>query len=142
MSTTRYLRRKPPTIFPTSFNRVSLEPTDRKEEDTSKVIIIPVESANLFTGKAHCSLITTKSEEESEDCLICDGGATCTWTKSLESSSLCKPKVVVIQTAHRLTMMNSTYLCYTTYYVCDRVGQTVRSPTDYCQSIRGSRIEA
>ncbi len=55
--------------------------------------------------------------------MICDGGATCTLTKSLENFSLCKPKVVVIQTVHGLTMMNSTHLCYKTYYVCDRLGE-------------------
>ncbi len=37
--------------------------------------------------------------------------------------SLCKPKVLVIQTAHGSTMMNSTHLCYKTYYVCDRLGE-------------------
>jgi hypothetical protein len=97
--------------------------TARKGGDNSKVIIIPAETASYITSKICCAYITTRSDEELEDCLICDGGATCTLTKSLENCSLCKPKVVVIQTAHGTTMMNSAHLCYKTYYVCDRLGE-------------------
>jgi hypothetical protein len=101
----------------------SVQPTDRKEGDNSKVIIIPLEAAKFNTGKAHCAFVTTRSEEEMEDCLICDGGTTCILTKSLEKCSLCKPKVVVIQTAHESTVINATHLSYKTYYVCDRLGE-------------------
>ena len=55
--------------------------------------------------------------------MICDGGATCILRKSLEDCSLCKPKVEAIQTAHGSTSMNSTHLCYKTYYVCDSLGE-------------------
>ncbi len=41
----------------------------------------------------------------------------------LDKEPLCKPKVAVMQTAQRSTMMNSTHLCYKTYYVCDRLGE-------------------
>ena len=44
-------------------------------------------------------------------------------TKSLENSTLCKPKVVEIQTAHGDTMMKTTHLCYKTYFVKDRLGE-------------------
>ncbi len=74
------------------------------------LIILPVETAICITGKAHNAFVTTRSAEEFEDCLICNGGATCTLTKSLKNCSLRKPKVVVIQTVHGSTMMNSTYL--------------------------------
>ncbi len=100
-----------------------VQPTDRKGGDNSKVIIIPAETAFHITGKIRGAYVTTRSDEELEDCLICDGGATCTLTKSLENCSLCKPKVVVIQTAYGTTMMKSTHLCYEIYYVCDRLGE-------------------
>ena len=45
----------------------AVKTTDRKEGDTSKVIIIPVETANFITGKAHSAFVTTKSEEELEE---------------------------------------------------------------------------
>ena len=67
-----------------------VQPTSRKGGDPRKVIVIPEETANFITGKAHSAFVTTRSEEEMEDALICDGGATCT----LENCSLCKPKVV------------------------------------------------
>ena len=105
-------------IFPTSFNRLT-----GKEGITAKVIIIPAKTASYITGRIRGAYVTTRSDEELEDCLICDGGATCTLTKSLKNCSLCKPKVVVIQTAHGTTIMNSTHLCYKTYYVCDRLGE-------------------
>jgi hypothetical protein len=57
-----------------------VQPTDRKGGDTRKVIIIPVETASYITGKVHGAYVTTRSDEELEDCLICDGGATCTLT--------------------------------------------------------------
>ena len=77
-----------------------VQPTDRKGGDKSKVIIIPAETASYITGKIHSVYLTTRSDDELEDCLICDGGATCTLTKSLENSSLRNPKVVVTQKAH------------------------------------------
>jgi hypothetical protein len=45
--------------------------TDRKGGDTSKVISIPVETVDFITGKAHSAFVTTRSEEELEDFLIC-----------------------------------------------------------------------
>jgi hypothetical protein len=87
----------------------AVQPIKKKGGDPSKVIIIPVETADFITGKAHCAFVTTRSEEELDDSLICDGGSTCTLTKRLENCTLCKPKVVVIQTANESTMMKSTY---------------------------------
>jgi hypothetical protein len=46
-----------------------------------------------------------------EDALICDGGATCTLTKTLENCTQCKPMVVEIQTAQGATIMSTTLLC-------------------------------
>ncbi len=66
--------------------------------DTDKVIIIPVETANFIMGRSHNAFVSTKSIVEIEDALICDGGATRTFTKTLEYCILCKPKVVEIQT--------------------------------------------
>ncbi len=91
------------------------------------MIIIPVESlllgtANLITGKAYSAFVSTRSIEDLENPLICDGGATCNLTKSLEICALCKSKVVQIQTAHGATLMNATQLCYKTFYVCVRLG--------------------
>ncbi len=89
-----------------------------------------------MTGKAQSALVTTKPEEEFEDSLICDGGATWPLTKNLENCSLyklkdlenctlCKllhkPKVVINQMAHVSTMMNSTHLRHRTYHICDRL---------------------
>ena len=62
-----------------------IQPTDRKGGDNSKVIIIPEETAFRITGKIRGAYVTTRSDKELEDCLICDGGATCTLTKSLEN---------------------------------------------------------
>ena len=101
-----------------------VQPTDRKGGDNSKAIIIPAETASYITGKIRSAYVTTRSDKDLEDCFICDGGATWTLTEILENCSLCTPKVVVIQTAHGSTMMNSTHLCYKTYYVCDRLGDT------------------
>ncbi len=100
-----------------------VQPTDRKGGDNSKAIIIPAETASYITGKIRGAYVTTRSDKDLEDCFICDGGATWTLTEILENCSLCTPKVVVIQTAHGSTMMNSTHLCYKTYYVCDRLGE-------------------
>jgi hypothetical protein len=59
-----------------------VQPTDRKGGDSSKVIIIPAETASYITGKIRCVYVTTRSDEELEDCLVCDGGATCTLSKA------------------------------------------------------------
>ena len=40
-----------------------------------------------------------------KDALICHGGATFTYTKTLENFTLCTPKVVKIQTANGATLM-------------------------------------
>ena len=99
-----------------------VQPTKRKGGDTDKVIIIPVETCNSIMGHAHSAFVSTRSIDEMEDALICDGGATCTLTKSLENCTLCKPKVVEIQTAHGATIMRTTHLCYKTYFDKDRLG--------------------
>ncbi len=39
--------------------------------DTRKVIIVPVETASYITSKVHGAYVTTRSDEELEDCLIC-----------------------------------------------------------------------
>ena len=77
-----------------------VQPTEQKGGDTDKVIIIPVETCNFIMGHAHSAFVSTRSIEDMEDSLICDGRATCTLTKTLENCTLCKQKVVEIQTAH------------------------------------------
>ncbi len=62
-----------------------VQPTDRKGGDNRKVIIIPAETAFRITGKIRCAYVTTRSDEELEDSFICDGRASCTLTKSLET---------------------------------------------------------
>ncbi len=101
----------------------AVQPTDRKGGDTRKIIIIPVETASFYIGKEQSAFVTTRSEEELEDCLVCDEGATCTSAKNLENCSLCEPKVVIIQTAHGSTMMNASYLCYKTFFIWDILGE-------------------
>ena len=98
-----------------------VQPTERKGGDTDKVIIIPVETCNFIMGHAHSACVSTLSIDEMA--LICDDGATCTLTKSLENCTQCKPKVVEIQTAHGATIMRTTHLCYKTYFVKDRLGE-------------------
>ena len=68
-----------------------VQPTKRKGGDTEKVIIIPVETCNFIMGHAHhdSAFVSTRSINDMEDALICDGGATCTLTKSLENCNLC-----------------------------------------------------
>ena len=85
-------------------------------------VIFPVETCNFIMGHAHSTFVSTRPIDDMEDTLICDGGATCTLTKSLENCTLCKPKVVEIQTAHGATIMRTTHLCYKTYFVKDRLG--------------------
>ena len=97
--------------------------TKQKGGDTDKVIIIPVETSNFIMGHAHSAFVSTRSIDEMEDALICDGGATCTLTKGLENCTLCKPKVVEVQTAHGATIMRTTHHCYKTYFVRDRLGE-------------------
>ncbi len=58
-----------------------------------------------------------------EDAFICDGGATRTFTKTLENCTLCKPKVVEIQTVQGSRIMSTTHLCLKTYYVRDQFGE-------------------
>ena len=100
-----------------------VQPTTRKGGDTDKVIILPVETCNFIMGHAHSAFVSTRSIDDIEDALICDGGATCTLTKSLENCTQCKQKVVEIQTAHGATIMRTTHLCYKTYFVKDRLGE-------------------
>ena len=104
----------------------SCQEPNRKGGDAAKVIIIPTETANYIMGSAHSAFVSTRSVEDVEDALICDGGATCTLTKTLENCTQCKPKVVDIQTAHwaqGATLMSTTHLCLKTYYVRDRLGE-------------------
>jgi hypothetical protein len=56
----------------------AVQPTYRKGGDTRKLITIPVETASRITGtgKAHNAFVNTRSGEELEICLSCDGGAT------------------------------------------------------------------
>ena len=82
----------------------------------AKVIIIPTETANYIMGRAHSAFVSTRSVADMEDALICDGGATCTLTKTLENCIQCKPKVVDIQTSQGATLMSKTHLCLKTYY--------------------------
>ena len=84
-----------------------VQPTKRKGGDSDKVIIIPVETCNFVMGHAHSAFVSTRSIDDMEDALICDGGATCTLTKSLENCTQCKPKVAKIQTAHDATKNNA-----------------------------------
>ena len=67
--------------------------------------------------------VSTRSIEDMENALICDGGATCTLTKSLKNCTVCKPKVVEVHTAHGATIRRTTHLCYKTYFVKDRLGE-------------------
>ena len=98
----------------------SCQEPDRKGGDTARVIIIPTETANYIMGHAHSAVVSTRSVSDMEDALICDGGATCNLTRTLENCTQCKPKVVDIQTAQGATLMSSTtHLCLKTYYVRD-----------------------
>jgi hypothetical protein len=101
----------------------SCQEPNRKGGDTAKVIIIPTETANYIMGHAHSAFVSTRSVSDMEDALICDGGATCTLTKTLENCTQCKPKVVDIQTAQGATLMSTTHICLKTYYVRDRLGE-------------------
>ncbi len=101
----------------------SCQQPNRKGGDTSKVIIIPTETANYIMGYAHSAFVSTRTMLDMEDTLRCDGGATCTLTKTLENCTQCKPKVVEIQTAQGATMMSTTHPCLKTYYVWDRLGE-------------------
>ena len=72
-------------------------------------------------GRAHNAIVSTRSVADMEDALICDGGATCTLTKTLKNCTLCKPKVVDLQTAQGATLMSTTHLCLMTYCFRDRL---------------------
>ena len=87
----------------------------------------------VIMGHAHSAFASTRSIEDMEDALICDGGATCTLTKSIENCAPCKPKVVEIQTAHGATIMKTTHLCYKTYFVKDRLGEIRTIMHMWCQ---------
>ena len=52
-----------------------VQPTKREGGDTNKVIIIPVEISNFIIGHAQSAFVSTRSIEDMEDALICDGGA-------------------------------------------------------------------
>ena len=101
----------------------SCQGPDRKGGDTAKVIIIPTETAKYIMGHAHSTFVSTRSVSDMEDALICDGGATCTLTRTLENCTHCKSKVVDIQTAQGASLMSTTHHCLKTYYVRDRLGE-------------------
>ena len=63
----------------------SCKEPDRKGGDTTKLITIPAETANFIMGRAHSAFVSTRSVSDMQDALICDGGATCTLTKTLEN---------------------------------------------------------
>ncbi len=83
------------------------------------MIIIPTETANYIIGRAHSAFVSTRSVVDMKDALICDGGATCTLTKTLENCTQCRQKVVEIQTVQGATIMSTIHLCLKTYYVRD-----------------------
>ena len=93
--------------------------------DTDKVIIFPVDTSNFIMGHAQSAYVSTRSIDDMKDAWICNGGATCTLTKSLENCTLCKPKpeVVEVQTAHGATIMRTKHHCYKNYFVRDRLGE-------------------
>ncbi len=101
----------------------SCQEPNRKGGDTAKVIIIPSETANYIMGRAHGAFVSTRSVADMEDALICHGGATCTSTKTLENCTQCKLKVVDIQAVQGATIMSTTHLCLTMFYVRDRLGE-------------------
>jgi hypothetical protein len=45
-----------------------VQPTDRKGGDNRKVIMIPAATASYITGKIRGAYVTTRSDEELEDC--------------------------------------------------------------------------
>ncbi len=73
------------------------------------MIIIPTETANYIVGHAHSAFVSTRTMSDMEDALICDRGATCTMTKTLENCTQCKPKVVdsEIQTVQGAIIMST-----------------------------------
>ena len=50
-----------------------VQPTTRKGGDTDKVIILPVETCNFIMGYAQSAFVSTRSIDDMEDALICDG---------------------------------------------------------------------
>ena len=106
--------------------QVAMPTAKQERRDTYNDIIIPVAAANYIMGHALNAFVSTSSIEDMENTLICDGGATCTLTKSLENYTLCKPKVIEVQTAHGMTLMKTTHLSYKTYFVWNRLGEVLR----------------
>ncbi len=101
----------------------SCQEPNRTGGDAAKVIVIPTETAKYIMGHAHSAFVSTRTMSDMEDALICDGGATCTLTKTLENCAQCRPKVVEIQTAQGATITSTTHLCLKTDYVRDRLGE-------------------
>jgi hypothetical protein len=64
----------------------SCQESSWKGGDTAKVIIIrvPTETAYYIMGQAHSACVSTSSIMDMEDTSICDGGAICTLTETLE----------------------------------------------------------
>ncbi len=58
------------------FLKVAKSLPNRKGGDTAKVIIIPSETANFNMGHACSAFVSTITMSDTEDALICDGGAT------------------------------------------------------------------
>ena len=84
--TPRELNDSPQLPETTYDNPDIVQPTKRKGGDTDKVIIIPVETCNFIMGHAQSAFVSTRSIDDMEDAFICDVGATCTLTRSLENS--------------------------------------------------------
>ena len=123
--------RKRPMIFLTSFNLLK-----RKGGDTDKMIIIQVETCNCIMGHAHSAFVSTRSIDDMEDALICDG-----WLHLDKEPG----KLYSVQTKGGRNSdstwcnhhENNAPLLQNLF--CKR--QTGRNPTNYCKSICGARIE-
>ena len=94
-----------------------------KGRDTNEAIIIPKKTANFIMGRALSAFVSTRPIADMDGRLIGDDGATSTLTKTLENYTLCKPKVMGIQTAHFATLMSTSHLCLRTCYVRDCLGE-------------------
>ena len=93
---------------------VCCQEPDRRGGDTAKVIIIPAKTANYIMGSA---FVSTRSVADTEDALICDGGATCNLTRPLKIVHSANRRRWTFQTAQGATLMSTTLFCLKTYYV-------------------------
>ncbi len=86
-----------------------------RKDSEGIVVIIPTGIANYIIGHAQSAFVSTRSVADMEGALICDGGATCTLTKTLENCPQSKPKVMCIPKAQGVTLMSTTHLDLKTY---------------------------